>query len=52
VPKTSLELEIERIQAEKRALMKRKRKQDRLFAKIRQQQEEERMMRSINAQNQ
>jgi hypothetical protein len=34
-PKTSLELELERAQAEKRALMKLKRKQDRLYAKIR-----------------
>ena len=33
--KSSLELELERAQAEKKALMKLKRKQDRLYAKIR-----------------
>jgi hypothetical protein len=33
-PKTSLELELERAQAEKRALMKLKRKQDRLYARL------------------
>lgn len=35
MPKSSLELEIERIQAEKMKLMRYKRKQQRLYEKIR-----------------
>ena len=40
LPKSSIEIEIERIQAEKKALLKYKRKQEKLYQRIRKEQQE------------